>query len=108
VKIYSPDGKAVSSFMAKGLPFNEFSCIGVDQGLVVLNDNGSTGSDSQGMLLFDYKGKVKARALTTSNQLSLRNVPGLAIGPKGHWAMDMTPLGRGCDRFSLPPDSDGK
>lgn len=106
VKIYSPEGKSLAVFMAKGLPFNEFSCIGVDQGLVVLNDNGSTGSDSQGMLLFDYKGKVQARAINTSNQLSLRNVPGLAIGAKGHWAMDMTPLGRGCDRFSLPVDNE--
>lgn len=106
VKIYSPEGKMVANFMAKGLPFNEFSCIGVDQDLVVLNDNGSTGTDSQGMLLFDYKGKVKARAALTSNQLSLRNVPGLAISTKGHWVMDLTPLGRGCDRFSMPMDSE--
>jgi hypothetical protein len=100
VKIYSPDGKSLGVFMAKALPFNEFSCIGVDQGLVVLNDNGANGTDSQGILLFNYKGKVQARATLTSNQLSLRNVPGLAIGSKGHWALDLTPVGRGCDRFS--------
>jgi hypothetical protein len=102
VKIYNPAGKSIASFMAKGLPFNEFSCIAVDKDRIVLNDNGTNGTDSQGMLLFDYKGRAKERALTTTNQLSLTNVPGLAIGPKGHWALDMTPVGRGCDRFSLP------
>jgi streptogramin lyase len=102
IKIYSPEGKSIGVFMAKGLPFNEFSCIGVDQGLVVLNDNGSNGNDTQGILFFDYKGRCTQRAITTSNQLSLGNVPGLAISRKGHWALDMTPVGRGCDRFSLP------
>jgi DNA-binding beta-propeller fold protein YncE len=101
VKIYSPDGKSLGAFMAKGLPFNEFSCIGADQGYAVLNNNGSSGTDSQGIFLFNYKGKVVYRALSTSNQLSLANVPGLAIGRKGHWALDTTPLGRGCDRFSF-------
>jgi hypothetical protein len=101
VKIYSPDGKSLITFMAKGLPFNEFSCIGVDKDWVVLNNNGSNGTDSEGVLFFDYKGKAKYKALFTSNQLSLANVPGLAIGAKGHWALDMTPVGRGCDRFSF-------
>jgi streptogramin lyase len=101
VKIYAPDGKSLAVFMAKGLPFNEFSCIGVDHDLVALNNNGSSGTDSEGILLFDFKGKAKYRALFTSNQLSLANVPGLAIGSTGKWALDMTPVGRGCDRFSF-------
>jgi DNA-binding beta-propeller fold protein YncE len=102
IKVYDKEGRSISSFMARGVPFNEFSCIGWDpQGFVVLNNNGMNAPESKGIELFSPKGKLVAVAQASNTGLSMMSIPGLAIGAGGDWALDVTPLGKGCTRFLL-------
>jgi len=102
VKAYDKNGKGLGEWLARGLPFNELSCIGWDpKGYVVLNNNGLNSSESQGIQLYSPNGKLKGRVTASNTALNLMSVPGLAIGARGDWALDPTPQGRGCDRFTL-------
>jgi sugar lactone lactonase YvrE len=102
VKAYDKNGKALGEWMARGLPFNEFSCIAWEpKGFVVLNNNGLKAGESQGIQLYAPNGKLKGRVMASNTNMNMMSVPGLAIGPRGDWVLDTTPYGRGCDRFTL-------
>lgn len=102
VKAFDKQGHSIGSFMARGVPYNEFSCIGWDpQGYVVLNNNGMSSTDSQGIELFLPTGKLVGLVQSSNTGLSMMSIPGLAIGAGGDWALDVTPLGKGCTRFML-------
>lgn len=101
VWVFDKTGKFVAHWLAKGSPWSEFTCLAYDpQGLVVVSNNGQV--STRGLQVYDKKGKLKGLIQTASDGSSLFNVPALAIGAGGDWAIDATPQGRGCDHLRLP------
>jgi hypothetical protein len=101
VRCYDKTGKPLAQWVARGLPWNMFSCIAYDpQGYVVLNNNGQ--SESQGLQVYTKDGSLRCYVQTTSSGITLSVVSGLAISADGDWAVDVSPAGRGCDRLRLP------
>ena len=103
---FDKKGKELAHWKATGLAWNDFSCMAYDpQGYIALNNNGI--GTSPGVALYDKKGDARF-VVTAAGGVSLGAITGLAISSNGDWDVDASPVGRGCERMSLPVLADKK